>query len=111
MRIKILILFLFYGCLLNNLLAQTSKTVYSLQPKDFKDLKTITITVENDQPFGISFILPEDSAIKKAISYVNDFESQTFTSLEKLREKDFAFSSNELKAITVKKCSQARKKL
>jgi hypothetical protein len=102
MRIKILILFLFCGCSLHNLLAQTSKTVYSLQPKDFKDLKTISITVENDQPFGINFILHEDSGIKKAISYVNDFESQTFTSSEKLREKDFAFSSNELKAITVK---------
>jgi hypothetical protein len=102
MRVKILILFLFYLSFANNLLAQTSKTVYSLQPKDFKDLKTITITVENDQPFGINFIVHEDSAIKKAISYVNDFESQTFTSSEKLQEKDFAFSSNELKAITVK---------
>lgn len=102
MRVKNLILFLFLFCLLNNLLAQTSKTVYSFQPKDFKDLKTITVTVGNDQPFGVNFIIHEDSAIKKAISYVNDFESQTFTSAEKLKEKDFVFSSDELKAITVK---------
>jgi hypothetical protein len=109
MRIRILILFLLYIGLSQNVLAQSSRTMYSLHPKDFKDLKTITITVENDQPFGIDFIVPDDSAVKKATAYVNDFESQIFTSGEKLKEKDFAFSSGELKSITVKIYTSVKK--